>query len=318
MGLFDFLKRQSISGKAEPPIPNEEKQYYRPDIYYTNLSHPGTQFERRVITFQERKSISYPSQRGLYVAEILLLEYCSYGTYPQPKNGYPGFWWFEYGIRNAGYYLSELEKQGFICMDAQKGKYYLTTLGETELSENRYVPIMHKEKSKTSEDTRFGPVFNVWEINRRMGKEKRCDWDNIIAEIKIEIQKDRSQRATEKETFLKSEEKRNPVFVAEIRAMDKKLAAQDEQLSKIQKAEKLYEEDNDIGSLIAFWENIWANGGLLFNGSKWAFRLPDLYIKQKRYDDALKIVKQIKSPAYRDKAASYVEKIQKAKAKQSK
>lgn len=191
MGIFDFLKKQPAAISSEPPIPAEEKRYYQPDSYYTALSYPGTQFERRVVPFQERKSISYPSKRGLYVAEILLLEYCSYGTYPHPRNGYPGFWWFEYGIRNVGYYLSELEKRGFLCMNSQKGKYWLTTLGEAELAENRYVPVMHKEKSKTTEDARFGPVFNVWEINRRMGKGHRSDWENIINEVKMEVQKAR-------------------------------------------------------------------------------------------------------------------------------
>lgn len=318
MGLFNFLKKQNPSGKSEPPIPNEEKQYYQPDSYYVSVTHPGTVFEKKVIPFQERKSISFPSKRGLYVAEILLLEYCSHGTYPHPKNGYPGFWWFEYGMRNIGYYLSELERRGFICTDSEKGKYRLTKLGETELSENKYVPIMHKEKDKTSEDARFGPVFNVWEINRRMGQEHRDDWGNIIDEVKREMQKHTAQKASKREEFLKKEESRNPKFVAEIRTMDNMLANQDAQLSKIQEAEKRYEQDKDIEALIAFWENIWANGGLLFNGSKWTFRLPDLYIKQKRYDDALKIVKRIKNPAYQDKAASYVEKIQKAKAKQRK
>ena len=40
-----------------------------------------------VIAFDERKQISFPSKNGLYVAEILLLEYCSKGKYPNPKNG---------------------------------------------------------------------------------------------------------------------------------------------------------------------------------------------------------------------------------------
>lgn len=318
MGLFDFLKNRSPSCKGEPPIPNEEKQYYQPDSYYVSVTHPGTVFEKRVIPFQERKSISFPSKRGLYVAEILLLEYCSYGTYPHPKNGYPGFWWFEYGMRNVGHYLSELERRGFICIEPEKGKYRLTELGEAELSENKYVPIMHKEKDKTSEDARFGPIFNVWEINRRMGQEHRNDWQNIINEVKMEIQKHTTQTAKKKEEFLKKEESRNPGFVSEIRAMDKKLADQDAQLAKIQEAESQYEQDEDIDTLISFWENIWSNGGLLFNGSKWTFRLPDLYIKQKRYDDALRIVKRINNPAYKDKAASYIEKTQKAQAKQQK
>jgi hypothetical protein len=90
MGLFDFIKKKPVF--SEPPIPENEKQYYRPDSYYTNCSYPGTNHEKKVILFEERKRISYPSNRGLYVAEILLLEYCSYGTHPCPQNGYSGFW----------------------------------------------------------------------------------------------------------------------------------------------------------------------------------------------------------------------------------
>ena len=107
MGIFDKFKKKEIF--CEPAVPDEEKKYYQPDSYYTEYSHKGTQFEKRVIPFDERKKISYPSRNGLYVAEILLLEYCSYGTYPQPKNGYPGFWWFAYGIRNVGFRLKSLE-----------------------------------------------------------------------------------------------------------------------------------------------------------------------------------------------------------------
>ena len=98
--------------------------------------------------------------------------------------------------------------------------------------------------------------------------------------------------------------------------ISKKIEEQNQQIKMVLDAEKNFERTSDIESLIAFWENIWANGGLLFEGSKWTFRLPDLYIRQKRYDDALKIVKQIRSPAYLDKAASYAEKIKKAKEKQ--
>ena len=50
---------------------------------------------RKVITFEERKKTSYPSRHGLYVAEILLLEFCGLGKYPKPNGRYPGLWWFE-------------------------------------------------------------------------------------------------------------------------------------------------------------------------------------------------------------------------------
>ena len=49
-----------------------------------------------------------------------MLEYCSYGTYPGPKNGYPGFWWFEYGIRDVGSALKSLEDRGYIVFATAK------------------------------------------------------------------------------------------------------------------------------------------------------------------------------------------------------
>lgn len=177
MGFFEKFKKKTLF--VEPPIPESEKKYYQPDNYYTEYAHKGTQFEKRVIPFDERKTISYPSKNGLFVAEILLLEYCSYGTYPYPKNGYPGFWWFTYGIRNVGFRLKSLEERGFIKINRKNNKYYLTSIGEEELGENLYVPYMHKHKKKTTEDTTFGPEFNVWSVNRAIGNGDTRDWREI-------------------------------------------------------------------------------------------------------------------------------------------
>lgn len=85
-------------------------------------------------------------------------------------------------------------------MDSAKRKYVLTELGESELNENKYVPLMHKTKDKTTEDTKFGPVFNVWEINRRMGHEHRDDWQNIIAEARRKMDEDKAQKAMKKDS----------------------------------------------------------------------------------------------------------------------
>lgn len=104
----------------------------------------------------------------------------------------------------------------------------------------------------------------------------------------------------------------------ELDNLQKQLKAQDKQLNEIKDAESKFEADGDINSLIWFWERIWNNGGLLFNSSKWAFRLPDLYIKQRRYDDALRILKKINNPAYQEKKKSYIEKVQSAKKKTEK
>ncbi len=87
--------------------------------------------------------------------------------------------------------------------------------------------------------------------------------------------------------------------------------AQEKQLYQIQKAEEEYKESGDLYEYIAFWENLWNNGGLLFEGVKWTFRLADLYIKAKQYDDALQFCEMIKhfNPDYQYKAEEYIEKI---------
>ena len=95
------------------------------------------------------------------------------------------------------------------------------------------------------------------------------------------------------------------------------LRNQDEQFASIQEAEARYIETNNIDEYIVFWESIWSNGGLKFEGSKWHFELADLYIKEKRYEDAMKFLKMLKKekPDYKDKAVSYMEKVEKLKAK---
>lgn len=101
--------------------------------------------------------------------------------------------------------------------------------------------------------------------------------------------------------------------------LKKEILLQDKQISEINAAEQEYLQTGDIDSLICFWENIWNNGGLLFRGSSKTFRLPDLYIKAKRYDDALRILKRIrKAGEYNEKADSYIEKVNKAISKQKK
>ena len=125
MGLFDLFKKKDkkqteIIAKTtvKPTVPEEDKKFYQPDDYYASIVHEGTVFEHRVVTFEERKKTAIPSERGLYPAEILLLAYCDKGTYPGPKNGYPGFWWFSYGIRDVGAALKSLEERDYIELGA--------------------------------------------------------------------------------------------------------------------------------------------------------------------------------------------------------
>lgn len=371
MGLFDFFKSKSGEFSQEPPIPESEKQYYRPDEYYTDTvptaiaGSGGNYLQRRVIPFEERKGISSPSKSGLYVAEILLLEYCSYGTYPHPKTGYPGFWWFEYGIRNVGAKLDSLRERGFIeyCTAAEvlpaltipklkeiadslgisvsgkkddiisqitavattealesfaaDRKYKLTRKGEAELQESGYVPYMHKSPNKTIEGAPFGYEFNVWTINAIIGSgDGRC-WKDIVmdeeAKLHNYVEKHVAESRKRSKEITASYKESNPELFRELKALDDHLDLQEYQLSKIKDAERKFEETGDIDELIKFWESIWNNGGLALNGSRWTFRLPDLYIKIRRYDDALQILKKIKNPVYQDKVTGYTQKIYKLK-----
>lgn len=316
MGLFDFFKRTRKESNAavhaqknieqkqnEPAIPESEKQYYRPDEYYTDVAFAGTSLERKVITFQERKLTAFPSRRGLYPAEILLLYYCdAYRTYPHPKSGYPGFWWFEYGIRNVGAALERLETNGFIMLN-EKGKYVLTDIGRMELEENSYVPYMHKTKDKTTEDTRYGLRFNVWSVNEALGNGDKSAWKDVVDMQLAMKEKEMVTRVKVRDQWL---EKNDP-------DLSKKLQAQDKQLAKVQEARAQYEDSQDLDAYISFRESLWTNGGLLFRGARWHFELADLYIKAKRYVDALRFVQWIKNNRsdYTEKAEKYEARIKK-------
>ena len=119
---YDLVEKKINAEYADSStIEDDERPYYQPDEYYTLETFPGREFfNERVVTFEERKKVSYPSKNGLYVAEILLLYYCDKGQFPKPKNGYQGFWWFEYGIRDIGHALENLEQRGFLKWGAKK------------------------------------------------------------------------------------------------------------------------------------------------------------------------------------------------------
>lgn len=354
MGLFDFLKKdkpkqstaevtKTVLERETASVPVEEKKYYQEDSYYTEKSHEGTIFEQQIISLEERKKTSIPSANGLYVSEILLLEYCSKGTYPNPKNGYPGFWWFQYGIRDVGAALKSLEDRGFITFgsaydslhgltvqqlkdilsshgqpttgkkadllsriresvsesdlmnEGAERKYVLTALGEQELAENEYVPYMHSHSTYTT--------FTVWDLNKMLGTGDKSNYKSVI-----------EQRTAEIEGGIKES---NDHFMRELKVIDpegyKLLKNQDAQIKACQVADEKFRNDKDLAWIITFWEEIWKEGGPKFEGSGWMFRLPDLYIKAKRYDDAIKICQTIKSKRqsyYRDKADSYISRIE--------
>lgn len=182
MSIFDKIKQQinsrknKRSGKAShnyadsSMIPEEEQQYYQPDEYYEIVTHKGTPFESIVISFEERKKTSFPSKRGLYVPEILMLSFCQ--NFPHPSRGYPGYWWFQYGVRDVGGMLKSLESRGFIEINPKTGKYMPAKVGRAEMQENEYVAYTHRN-SKLSN-------FTAWEMNRILADGDKSDWLDIF------------------------------------------------------------------------------------------------------------------------------------------
>ena len=311
MGLFDIFKKKSNENKVvstaqetllkqTAAIPESEKKYYQPDSYYMAKSHEGTPFENEVISFEQRKKTSIPSNNGLYVPEILMLHFCK--KYPNPKSGYPGYWWYKYGIRDVGSIYESLAERGFIIINDKTGKYELTNLGKSELEENAYVPYMHSHSKYTT--------FTIWDLNKLLGTGDKSNYLEIIEKKHTEI--DNRNEAI------------NDTFVKELKVIDPEgyrlLKSQDKHIKAVQAADEKYAEDKDLEWIINFWEEIWKDGGPKFEGSGWMFRLPDLYIKAKRYDDAMVIVQKIKKTKgsyYSNKADSYITKIEERKTKEA-
>ena len=350
---YNSSQTETITAKqsSEPSstiIPEHEKQFYQSDEYYTAKPYEGTIFETTVIPFEERKKTCIPSSSGLYVGEILLLSYCEKGKYPCPEYGYQAFWWFEYGIRNVGAVLSDLERRGFLYLLPAKecaqqltvpkikellkdkgygtsGKkadlitkvsecasdeeliaagvirrYALTEKGKKELEENVYVPYMHSNQFKTRENT--GDIeFNVWSINRELGNGSKTEWRSVVEAKEKMLQESRMNLH---QAFLEREKARDPENY-------KLIKAQDDQIEVVNKRKEEYRQNRDLAAYIVFWEQLWKNGGLVFEGSAWHFELAELYIKAKRYDDALKFLSYLKKikPSYSEKADMYIRKV---------
>ena len=106
-------------------------------------------------------------------------------------------------------------------------------------------------------------------------------------------------------------------FRKELEPLNVSLVAQDSQLEQIKKTERKYKQSGDIDTYIKFWENIWNNGGLLFNGTHWTFELCSLYYKTKQYDKAWGFLSMLtmKKPEYLDNIRRWQLKILKREKK---
>lgn len=62
----------------------------------------------------------FVTKSGMRLSDVMLLEYCTYGSYPNPPNGYPQVWERSYGITDVNAALSSLEERGYIRFKTAK------------------------------------------------------------------------------------------------------------------------------------------------------------------------------------------------------
>lgn len=312
MGLGDFFKKimpsstqftyAQILSRTET-ISADEKRYYQPDSYYTKKTHIGTPFEREVVAFEERVKNTNPSSTGLYVPEILMLHFCK--SFPNPKNGYPAYWWFNYGVRNVGAMLSSLKERGYIEIDEKKGKYRLTNKGKAEQNENEYVYFTHSNSLDID--------FDAWKMNELLGTGDKSNYVEIFKKNCCHSKLDEFSKEAKLEE-IKSNPNNNDQIFKILQKLDPALKnndskAVDKYVEIVNLRDAQYKVDKDIEQYILFWEDNWTNHRPLL-GAHWAFVLPDLYIKVKRYEDALNCIEVLKTTEFfADKAEKYYNKI---------
>lgn len=102
MGFFDLFRSNKSSVKASVSIhvPTAKEHEQQANAEAEEISKLDAKCKK--------------SEHGLSVSQILLLEYCRKGKYPDPKGGYQRFWWFQYGVKDVGAVLKDLEAKGFI------------------------------------------------------------------------------------------------------------------------------------------------------------------------------------------------------------
>lgn len=315
MGIGDIFKKIIPSSKPltyaqilsrSDTISMNEKQYYQPDSYYTQKTHIGTPFERDVVTFEERIKNAIPSSTGLYVPEILMLHFCK--SFPNPKNGYPAYWWFQYGVRNVGAMLYSLVERGYIEINEKSGKYKLTSKGEKEQTENEYVYFTHYNSLDTN--------FDAWEMNKLLGSGDKSNYVEIFKKNCHSHKLDEFSKSARVEQ-VKSNSMNNDEALPILRQLDSamksddvkvRVKADDKYIEIINLRDAQYKIDKNIEQYILFWEDNWKNNRPLL-GAHWAFVLPDLYIKTKRYEDALNCIEILRAKGFTDKAEKYYCKI---------
>ena len=128
MGFKDFFTRKT-------------KIKSQPDDYYKIDPFAGTPFSRPVVVYDDAIKKSWKTPSGLYPPEIVAIYFCN--IHPNPKTGYPAWYWFRYGIRDVEDFQRKLESKGLIEKTSD-GKWIPSKKGEQELKENEFIVWAHQ------------------------------------------------------------------------------------------------------------------------------------------------------------------------------
>ena len=128
MGLRDIFSHKT-------KIKSNSDDYYKIDPF------DGTPFSRPVVVYDDAIKKSWKTPTGLYPPEVVAIYFCN--IHPNPKTGYPAWYWFKYGIRDVAIFQKQLEAKGLI-EKASDGKWTPSEKGEQELRDNEFIVWAHR------------------------------------------------------------------------------------------------------------------------------------------------------------------------------
>jgi hypothetical protein len=112
VGLFDLFKKKVNSFVDEDKKGRKNVDSKNSDVYTVKSEIVYSNYEAEVIPVETKIKGMKPNVDGLYPHEILLLSYAP--KYYVGYDPFPGFWWYQYGIKNVSKYLESLLNRGFL------------------------------------------------------------------------------------------------------------------------------------------------------------------------------------------------------------
>lgn len=112
MGLFDTVKKLFGDSSNEAPI--VEQTALQSDDGLVNITLSKKSAMDEIVPLSVLLKKAFPTKRGLYPHEILMLDYAHTYSTDLAHQHFQGFWYYEYSVEHPAEVLQSLEKRGFI------------------------------------------------------------------------------------------------------------------------------------------------------------------------------------------------------------